>query len=679
MSRSINIWMQLLGFDRDAEDKGVGAFLDRTGFVPDSVCALLYHPDFVHLHRGMGQEYTLFPDNCAYLGIPRNRERERQPWTNHDLRDLVTQLKNKGIDCYASIFGSYLNNKFHQEWLSDYLELRCSKRERPGSLMCLKRFSDGTYYEDFFAEKLVQTLVDYGLAGIHLADSFCPSFLLYLSDYSTDMVEQFAEHTQLALPTEIRSTMGDDSVAAVEVRADYIWENLREAWIRFYQWRWEKFFRKICAAAHKAGKKVWVLGMYCTDPFETTYLYGFDTKRVMEAGVDRITANILPTSVSMNKIGYPYYLHRMHMALPLTCAQVGEHSVISMINVQDASEEWSVLEHRPTQLERDIYTITALQKKTQNGYTDAAEGLMVCLGDGIDPYHWKFLKSRMDVGADDAIEKVWSPMILWSDAAHKAMLPEYIRTRRTTPHKQSFEVFKAGTPFAGALRTEQLSGFDGILFVPNFDLLADQEKEALMASKTPFVATVPKSYDLSELPITCKFADQFSDFPLQAFVCYGNIAQPQQADIQRLCETDDGVTSTANAPEPRVTALYTELPFVKLTGGFVKAIALALRSLMKEKFPITATKPMMAVRLTNGKDRLYLYNTEEDHYDRALVTSPENLRSVEIVSHYPVLPPRFVQQETTAYSYQFDKQPEQTNQFQVKIAPGGVTIVDIEA
>ena len=205
-----------------------------------------------------------------------------------------------------------------------------------------------------------------------------------------------------------------------------------------------------------------------------------------------------------------------------------------------------------------------------------------------------------------------------------------------------------------------------------------QEKEALMASKTPFVATVPKSYDLSELPITCKFADQFSDFPLQAFVCYGNIAQPQQADIQRLCETDDGVTSTANAPEPRVTALYTELPFVKLTGGFVQAIALALGCLMAEKFPIISTKPMLAVRLTNGKDRLYLYNTEEDHYDRALITSPENLKTVEIVSHYPVLPPRFVQQETTAYSHQFDKQPERTDRFQVKLAPGGVTIVDIE-
>ena len=679
MSRTINIWMQLLGFDRDAEDKGVGAFLDRTGFVPDSVCALLYHPDFVHLHRGMEQECTLFQDNCAYLGIPCNRERERQEWTNYDLCDLVAQLKSKGVACYASIFGSYLNNKFHHEWLSDHPELRCSKREKPGSLMCLKRFADGTYYEDFFAEKMVQTLVDYDFAGIHLADSFCPSFLLYLSDYSTDMVEQFAEHTKLPLPPEILSTMGDDSVAAVEVRADYIWENLREAWIRFYQWRWEKFFRKVCAAAHAAGKQVWILGMYCTDPFETTYLYGFDSKAVMDAGVDRITANILPTSVSLNKVGYPYYFHRMHLDLPLTCAQVGEHSVISMVNVQDASEEWSVLEHRPTQLERDIYTITAFQRKTEKGYVAAAEGLMVCLGDGIDPYHWQFLRSRMDVGADDAIEKVWSPMILWSDAAHKAMLPEYIRTRRTTPHKQSFEVFKAGTPFAGALRTEQLSNFDGVLFVPNFDLLCPTEKKTLLDSQIPFVGTAPKDCDLSGLPISCEFYDAFSDYPLRAFVCHGHIGQAKKAELQTLCQTDDGPVSTANAPEPRVTALYTELPFVKLTGGFVQAIALALGCLMTEKFPIISTKPMLAVRLTNGKDRLYLYNTEEDHYDRALITSPENLKTVEIVSHYPVLPPRFVQQETTAYSHQFDKQPERTDRFQVKLAPGGVTIVDIEA
>ncbi len=67
---SINIWMQLLGFDRDDPDRGAARFLDRTGFAPDNVCALLQHADFVHLHRGMDEEYTLFPDNCAYYAVP---------------------------------------------------------------------------------------------------------------------------------------------------------------------------------------------------------------------------------------------------------------------------------------------------------------------------------------------------------------------------------------------------------------------------------------------------------------------------------------------------------------------------------------------------------------------------------------------------------------------------------
>jgi hypothetical protein len=89
---------------------------------------------------------------------------------------------------------------FHKEWLSDHQEIRTCRINYPGNLMCLKRFKDGTYYEDFFAEKLVQTLVDYDMAGVHLADMFCPTEHLYKSDYSTDMTEQFIDHTGIVLP-----------------------------------------------------------------------------------------------------------------------------------------------------------------------------------------------------------------------------------------------------------------------------------------------------------------------------------------------------------------------------------------------------------------------------------------------------------------------------------------------
>ena len=592
------------------------------------------------------------------------------------MRTLVQELKKQDIAFYASIFGSYLKDKFHAEWLSDHPELLCCRRNGHGSLMCLKRFRDGTYYEDFFAEKLAQTLVDYDMAGVHLADSFCPTSLLCLSDYSTDMVEQFFAYLGEELPQTLAATMGDNETIAVNIRADYIWENLREQWIRFYQWRWAGFFKKICAAVHRVGKKVWVLGVYCTDPFETNYTYGFDCKAVLDAGVDCITANILPTSVSMNKIGYPYYFHRIHMDLPLICAQAGERSVVSMVNVQDASEEWSVLEHRPVQLERDLYTITAWQSKTASGYTQAADGLMICLGDGIDLYHWQFLKSRMDVGLNVKAQKVWSPMILWSDTAHHNMLPAYIRNRRTTTHKQSFEVFRQGTPFGGAVRAEQLDGFDGVLFVPNFDLLSSEEQEKLLALQIPFVGTIPANKQIPAAATVC-VKDCFSDYPLQAFLCNATLPEEILEEIRLLNAQEDNSSSTASAPEPQVTALYAQLPFSKLSRGFVKAIGLALRSLMQARFPVTSSVPMLAVQLENGKDRLYLYNAQEDQYHRAMVESTVEFQSAQVVSHYPVQPPRFVPEESTGHSFNYDRAPTSGKKFQVKLAPGGVTVIDV--
>ena len=49
----VHIWMNLLGFERNDRDRGAKRFLKQTGFVPDGICALLFHPDFVHHHMGM--------------------------------------------------------------------------------------------------------------------------------------------------------------------------------------------------------------------------------------------------------------------------------------------------------------------------------------------------------------------------------------------------------------------------------------------------------------------------------------------------------------------------------------------------------------------------------------------------------------------------------------------------
>ena len=113
------IWMQLLGFEKNDPDKGASRYLNQIGFIPEGLCALTFHSDIVNQYHGMEEEYVLPPDVCAYYGIPRNVERERQEWTNHDLRELCRQLKAKGTGLYMSIMGSYLNDMFHRDWLTD--------------------------------------------------------------------------------------------------------------------------------------------------------------------------------------------------------------------------------------------------------------------------------------------------------------------------------------------------------------------------------------------------------------------------------------------------------------------------------------------------------------------------------------------------------------------------------
>ena len=675
---SINIWMQLLGFDRDDPDRGAARFLDRTGFVPDNVCALLFHSDFVHLHRGMDEEYTLLPDNCAYYAVPRNLERERQPWTNHDLRELVAQLKKRGVGFYAGLMGSYLNNMFHSEWLSAHPELRLAGREHDGGLHCLKRFKDGTYYEDFFAEKLRAVLADYDMAGVHLADGFCPSTMQYRGDYSTDMTAQFLDRTGLRLPAAVSATMGDDSVEARQVRADYLWGSLREEWLRFYEWRWARFFEKITAPVHAQGRQVWVLGMYCTDPFETRMLYAFDTKKVMDAGVDCITANTLPTSVALNAPGREYYFHRYHMDTPFLRAQIGDRRFVNMVGVQDATEEWSVLDHRPVLLERDIYTESSFRAVTPDGCRRASDGFFLCLGDGLPRQSWDFMKRRMDIGLGTDAARAWSPVILWSDAAEDRQITEYIRTRRTSSHKQSFEIWKAGTPFGGCVRSDALAGFTGTLFVPNFDLLPPDERKAVLDTGAAIVGTVPKGFDYAPNGVkpSFTFADGFSDWPLEAFVTGFEPDQAIRDEIAALCAADDGKPQLPASPDDNVYPLTAEVPFRKLTDGFIRACGAVLTAAMQREFPVKSSKPMLALRLKDGADRLWLYNTDDDHYGHAVVESADPLDDVQVVSAYPIQPVRFLQESNTSFAYNYAAQTKQ-NKFQTKLAPGGVTIVDI--
>lgn len=687
---SVYMWMQLLGFDRNDEDKGVKRYIEQTGFVPDGVCALLFHPDFFHQHRGMEEEYVLHPDNCSYYGIPRNVERERQPWTNYDFRTLADNLHKHGSKLYAGIFGNSLNNKFHDEWINDHPEVRRHSNtggEGMITLFALKRFKDGTYYEDFFIDKVCEALTDYHLDGIHLADGFCPpgAGMTWKMEYSTDFIEQFITHSKVTLPPDIMATMGDDSKDAEMLRSKYIYANLREEYINFMAWRWEQFFKKLCDRVHAIGKEVSTLAMYCSDPFETLYCMGIDLKRLVNAGVDRITANILSASCGIvNPDNYPYYFHKYMALAPTTAAFLPKGHLVSMLGLQDASEEWSMINHAPCHHERDMYTMMSYQMIDADGIDRALGGFFLCLADGIPKRDWDWERERLEIALSSKAESVISPAMYWSDYAFDNMLHEYIHTRRWTPFKHFYEISKAGTHLCATVRPEGLENYSGTLFVPNFDMLsADEQKAIASYDRGAVFATACPGFKPEESGInpSFKFEDKFSAYPMTAFVFGCDVSDEIKTAVSELVSADDGTPNLegdlTQVEEPTWSILLDTLTFSKVNKGFLDAMALVLGKIID--CPFEVDKPHSIIKMPDGAYRTYIFNDVDHKYHRAFVKAKDDLefRDANIISKFPILPPRWMDVSTNQQVYLYTEEVKVKKGFEVKLQPAGVTIVDI--
>lgn len=683
------IWMQLLGFERNDEDRGAKRFLEQTGFVPDGACALVFHSDFFNMHRGMDEEYVLPPDNCAYYGIPFNAERERQPWTNYDIRKLADELEKNGTGLYASIFGNRLNNQFHREWITDHPELirhsdTCG--ETTVTMFVLKRFKDGTYFEDFFIEKVCQALVDYNMRGIHVGDGFCPPHagMVKSIEFSTDFIDQFIEHSKVTLAPEIMATMGDDSPEAEQKRSAWIYRNLREEFIEFHAWRWEKFFKKLCDRVHAIGKEVMVLGVYGTDPFETLYCIGIDIKRLVNAGVDRITANPLAASCGIvNGDKYPFMFHRFMAMVPTIAAYLPKGHLVTMLGLQDASEEWNMINHAPCEHERDLYTLMAYQIVDGDGISRASDGYFLCLGDGIPRKDWDWERERLEIALTTKAESIVSPAMYWSDYAFDNMVHEHIHTRRWTLHKHFYEIGKSGMLCGGMVRPEGLKNFNGTLFVPCFDMLSDEEKNAVTAyDRGAVVCTACPDFNPEEYGIKPDFvfSDKFSTYPMTVFAYNCKVSEDAKNKICELISVDDGKPNLegdiTNVPEPDFTLLDT-LTFQKVTQGFVDAMAVLLEDVTV--CPLKVDKPCIKLRMPDGAYRLYIYNDVDHKYHRGFVKAEgENeIKEAKIISKFPILPPRYMDNSTNKQIYFYGEDIPVKKGFEVKIQPAGVTIVDV--
>lgn len=471
------IWIELIGFDNEMEDFGVANYLKNIGFTPKGVALLLTAVDFVNMHKSMDEEYFLEDDYCSYSGHPYNPERARQKWSNYEVRGLVSELKKYGIDVYLSFF-DFLGE--HVSLADEHPELRpCYYNNGVPTIRKLinmiKRFSDGTYYEDFFLKQLLLVAEDFGFNGIHLADGIVrPRYPVQSGDFSDDVIEQ----SQIEIPEG-------------EIKHEYILKYKRKEWLDFYTKRWSAFLQKIITGLKAKGLKVITNSAWPKDPVESIFRYGVDYKVLENCGFDGFIAeNGAPTIALLDDHSNAmcHYTHedrkRIHhyfsANLVTDCAYISKSKIIPLYPLQDTLEQYDVIHHLPPSLERhtscmmNFYYVNEDKK-----FVPIVDGHTFCLGDGLAHADWEGVTKYIENGYVENVYDVPGATFIWSDSRNAAEVDELLVHRAWTSGKWLMELLSKGAAVRKVARIENLGNVTGDIVVTNPNLLPKQELEAI--------------------------------------------------------------------------------------------------------------------------------------------------------------------------------------------------------
>ncbi len=624
------LWIELIGFDNQLPDYGVGAYLRNAGFVPDAVSLFVFNPDFIHTHEGAVDEQPLPFDCASYGGHPRGYERERQQWTRVQLLELVRELQGHGIAVFVSVFDIFVSDP----WIGAHPEILnvLSDGTRARSISPFKHLSDGTLYEDFFVRQLTAVLRDYGFDGFHQADGYChPRYPLYRADYSADMAGQFAAHSRIDLPDGLGPEDGDEADVVTQ-RAAWIWRNARGEWVRFHADRMVQFCRKVIQAVHSEGRQVVLNNALTRDPFQALYRHGVDYRRIAAAGADGfILETVAPGVILGGESGMEADPHHDFQAmLLLMAAAVPRHRLWCLNTVHDSKEQWDVLLHGPTLLEREIYCEASLFHRQADGtLRRCVDGPLVCLADGIRPHEWQWLRTWWDLAYGAKPRGTVGATLVWSDQAHANQLDDYLATRRCSTHKLLYELMARGAPVHAVVNVNEAAAARGPLLVLNPHLFPRHELDALFSCRPGPVVLVGDLPEALPKP-TLQFSDCHEPGALACAV-YGE-ARTREVAIED--EPEEIPPDLMDLPEPPV--YFRELYFRKVSDSFLSACA-GLLAQISGQVRVNAGSDVISVRTLDmgpGRMRLLVGN-DSHHYVVTEIDLHRTVKCVRVATDFP--------------------------------------------
>ena len=173
-------WIELIGFDCDAEDYGVEAFLSRN-VSTTGVSLLFSHIDFI-----FHDEEILPPTACSYFAHEYNRERKRQDWTKTQLRGLIAELHRRGVQVFFSCFDM-------TRTIADPAWLCYGKDGTPQKIVYVIKPA----VKQTVVERIAAVVEEYGFDGLQLADGLSSN---RLSIENGDFHWGFVQHRVFRFP-----------------------------------------------------------------------------------------------------------------------------------------------------------------------------------------------------------------------------------------------------------------------------------------------------------------------------------------------------------------------------------------------------------------------------------------------------------------------------------------------
>ncbi len=475
------MWIELIGFDVRKPDYGVASLFKKAGFIPESMYLLLWNADFIHRFT-VGQADSdarfLRDDCCAYYGRPLNEEHPRQRWRNGDLKKLIACLHAFGVEVYLSVFDQqmspYVAERYQMrdlpdQWVDKHPELLFILRDGhvTSSLCPWKRLKDGSLYEDFLLQQLLQLLPEFGFDGWHAADGFGhPRFPIYQGDFSDDMVEQSGCGNNC--PEKC-----DGDSAALSRRAAFIWENYRSQWIEFHCRRRTAFFEKLLCGLRTIGRKVIINSCWTREPFEAKYRYGVDDAALSKLGFAGWVVEA-PVSVIETE-GWRHdecdSLYKFLAALGRIRACLPAQRLLLLNTIKDTMEQYNSIRHAPMLLEAELTSFASVYFHNDQKPHPALDGIVSCLSDGLSKSEWSWLLRRWNFCFGDRWEG-WNQgvRVIYDQEALEQELRSYCRQPFCSSYHWHWLLLGAGAPLMETVELSQASTAAGpfLLIHPAF-------------------------------------------------------------------------------------------------------------------------------------------------------------------------------------------------------------------